>query len=180
MNLIITGILTLITLSAFSSLFVMAEYSLVASRRTRLTEMAALGRPGARIVLTAQADIERFLAGVQIGITVISIAIGILAEPGISAAIRQGLASVLLGVPESVIGFAGGAAGLLLATYLNIVLGEMIPRAIALRAVEAVACVVVPPLYAVNQLLRPFIWLLNASTRFILRDFQYQDEQSCF
>ena len=114
MNLIITGILTLITLSAFSSLFVMAEYSLVASRRTRLTEMAAMGRPGARIVLTAQADIERFLAGVQIGITVISIAIGILAEPGISAAIRQGLASVLLGVPESVIGFAGGAAGLLL------------------------------------------------------------------
>ena len=171
MNLIITGILTLITLSAFSSLFVMAEYSLVASRRTRLTEMAAMGRPGARIVLTAQADIERFLAGVQIGITVISIAIGILAEPGISAAIRQGLASVLLGVPESVIGFAGGAAGLLLATYLNIVLGEMIPRAIALRAVEAVACVVVPPLYAVNQLLRPFIWLLNASTRFILRIF---------
>ena len=80
MNLIITGILTLITLSAFSSLFVMAEYSLVASRRTRLTEMAAMGRPGARIVLTAQADIERFLAGVQIGITVISIAIGILAE----------------------------------------------------------------------------------------------------
>jgi CBS domain containing-hemolysin-like protein len=171
MNLIITGILALIALSAFSSLFVMAEYSLVASRRTRLTEMAAMGRPGARIVLTAQADIERFLAGVQIGITVLSIAIGILAEPYISGGIRQGLTSVSQDIPVGVIEIAGGALGLLTATYLNIVLGEMIPRAIALRAVEAVACIVVPPLYAVNQLLRPFIWLLNASTRFILRRF---------
>ena len=92
MTLFITGVLTLITLSALSSVFIMAEYSLVASRRTRLTEMAAMGRPGARTVLLVMTDLERFLAGAQTGITVISIAVGILAEPPISGGIEHGLA----------------------------------------------------------------------------------------
>ena len=94
MTLFITGVLTLITLSALSSVFIMAEYSLVASRRTRLTEMAAMGRPGARTVLLVMTDLERFLAGAQTGITVISIAVGILAEPPISGGIEHGLAPV--------------------------------------------------------------------------------------
>ena len=169
MTLFITGVLTLITLSALSSVFIMAEYSLVASRRTRLTEMAAMGRPGARTVLLVMTDLERFLAGAQTGITVISIAVGILAEPPISGGIEHGLARLDLGIPESVIIVVGGALGLLLATYLHLVLGEIVPRSIALRSVESVACVAVPPLHALNQILRPFIWLLNESSRVVLR-----------
>lgn len=171
MTLFITGVLTLITLAALSSLFVMAEYSLVASRRTRLTEMAAMGRPGAKTVLGVSGDLERFLAGAQTGITIISIAVGILAEPPISGGIEHGLARLGPGLPENVIIVVGGAMGLLLATYLHLVLGEIVPRSIALRSVENVACVVVPPLHALNQVLRPFIWLLNVSSRAVLRVF---------
>ncbi len=172
MSLFITGVVTLITLSALSSLFIMAEYSLVASRRTRLTEMAEHGRRGARATLAVQADMERFLAGAQTGITVISIAVGILAEPPISGGIELGLASLPIGLPENVVIVVGSALGLLLATYVHLVLGEIVPRSIALRSVEVVACVVVPPLAALNLLLRPFIWLLNASSRTVLRLFR--------
>lgn len=171
MSLFITGVLTLIILSSLSSLFVMAEYSLVASRRTRLVEMAEKGRRGARTVLAVLADLERFLAGVQIGITLISIAVGILAEPPISASLEVGLQSLHPAVPDNVVIAVGGVLGLLMATYIHIILGELVPRSVALRSVESVACVVVPPLNALNLLLRPFIWLLNLSARAVLRLF---------
>ncbi|MBX7212714.1 MAG: hemolysin family protein [Thermoflexales bacterium] len=169
MSLLLTGILTLIVLAALSSVFIMAEYSLVASRRTRLTELAEQGRAGARTTLLVMGDMERFLAGAQTGITIISIAVGILAEPPISGAFEHALEALHLPLPNDAVLALGGILGLLLATYIHLVLGEIVPRSIALRAVENVACVVVPPLHAMNQVLRPFIWLLNFSSRSVLR-----------
>lgn len=168
MSTLIFGIITLLILSGISAIYISAEYSLVASRRTRLVEMAEQNYPGAQTVLKVMADTDKFLAGVQIGITIISIAVGILVEPPISLVIENWLESLHLSLPNSLITSIGTLCGLLFATYIHVVLGELVPRSNALRSAERVACVIVPMMATLNRLLYPFIWLLNSSARVVL------------
>ena len=161
----ITGIILLLILSGISAIWVATEYSVVASRRSRLSEMAEQKYVGAQTVINMLPDIDKFLAGLQIGVTIITIAVGVLVEPPISESILLGFNTINLNLPTSVVNAIGTLTSLVLATYINIVLGELVPRSLALRSAERLACVLVPIMMIINRLIYPFIWLLNASTR---------------
>jgi len=165
----ITGIILLLILSGISAIWVATEYSVVASRRSRLSEMAEQKYVGAQTVINMLPDIDKFLAGLQIGVTIITIAVGILVEPPISESILLGFNTINLNLPTAVVNTIGTLTSLVLATYINIVLGELVPRSLALRSAERLACVLVPIMMIINRLIYPFIWLLNASTRLVLR-----------
>lgn len=165
----ITGIILLLILSGISAIWVATEYSVVASRRSRLSEMAEQKYVGAQTVINMLPDIDKFLAGLQIGVTIITIAVGVLVEPPISESILLGFNTINLNLPTSVVNAIGTLTSLVLATYINIVLGELVPRSLALRSAERLACVLVPIMMIINRLIYPFIWLLNASTRLVLR-----------
>ena len=165
----ITGIILLLILSGISAIWVATEYSVVASRRSRLSEMAEQKYVGAQTVINMLPDIDKFLAGLQIGVTIITIAVGVLVEPPISESILLGFNTINLNLPTAVVNTIGTLTSLVLATYINIVLGELVPRSLALRSAERLACVLVPIMMIINRLIYPFIWLLNASTRLVLR-----------
>jgi putative hemolysin len=148
------AVLGLIVLNAF---FVAAEYGLVTARRTRLAEMEQEGRKGARRVLELVSNPPRFIAAMQLGVTATSLGIGALGEPV--------LARVLDPVLAAVVAFA---LAFLIITFLHVVLGELVPKGIALSYAERVAVAVSVPVRGFFVLLRPLIWVLELSTRAIL------------
>src|SRR5579864_6246736 len=115
----------LILLNAF---FVAAEYGLVTSRRTRIRELDRQGNRRARAALRITADPPRFIAAMQLGVTVTSLAIGALGEPVLAHAFEPTIATVL-----------AVALALLLITFLHVVVGELVPKGIALGHPETTA-----------------------------------------
>jgi CBS domain containing-hemolysin-like protein len=172
---ILFGILSLFVLIAFNAFFVFAEYSLAVSRRTRITELAEQGNKTARVVLKVMEDPDRFFAATQVGITLMSVAIGVFSEPAFSALLEGlfGWLSISLSISapwfKTIATILGGLVGLLIASYFQIVLAELVPRSITLRHAERVALIVVPPMNVVAAIFRPFVWLLKNSSRFVLR-----------
>ncbi|HVS18333.1 MAG TPA: hemolysin family protein [Planctomycetota bacterium] len=146
-----------------------AEIALVTVRASRIEELAARGRRGARAVQRLRADPERFLATVQVGITVVGVTAGAFG----GATLGGDLALVLERVP----GLERHAAPLAfvlavaLITYLSIVVGELVPKSMALRHSEAYALIVARPLELLARVGRPAVWLLSASSNAILRLF---------
>ncbi|MGZ4463259.1 MAG: hemolysin family protein, partial [Gaiellaceae bacterium] len=151
------AVLGLILLNAF---FVSAEYGLVTARRTRLAEMEQEGRTAARRVLELVANPPRFIAAMQLGVTATSLAIGALGEPVLARVLDPLLASVV-----------SLAIAFLIITFLHVVLGELVPKGIALSYAERVALAVSVPVRAFFFCLRPLIWVLEAATRGILTGF---------
>ncbi len=164
---ILPGIASLFLLVMFNAFFVLAEYSLAVSRRTRITELAEQGNTAARTVLRLMSEPDRFFAATQIGVTIISIAIGIVSEPAFTELLFAMFA--LIGITAlwwvSVSRVVSAVLGLLIASYFQIVLAELVPRSIAQHAPERVALKVVPTMDALSSLFRPFIWLLKTSSR---------------
>ncbi len=148
----------LISLNAF---FVAGEYSLVLSRRTRLTALAANGSTAAQTVLKVMEDQQAFLSGVQIGITITAVALGAFTETPLT----QFVVAVFGLIDSPVLRAASGGLGTLislgLASFLSITLGELVPRALTMRSAERVALVCVPPLAIMARAFTPFIWFLK-------------------
>src|SRR3954447_4391290 len=128
------ALLGLILLNAF---FVAAEYGLVTSRRTRIMELEHQGNRRARQVLRITADPPRFISAMQLGVTITSLAIGALGEP-VLAHVFDPLMATLLAV----------ILALLVITYLHVVIGELVPKGIALGNPERTAIVVAAPVRA--------------------------------
>jgi CBS domain containing-hemolysin-like protein len=145
----------LILLNAF---FVAAEYALVTSRRTRIRELEREGDRRARSVLKITADPPHFIAAMQLGVTLTSLAIGALGEPVFSH-LFDPLPSTILAV----------VLALLVITYLHVVLGELVPKGLALTNPERVALAVSVPVRAFFWIFSLFILLLKRSTEFVLR-----------
>ncbi|HVV59921.1 MAG TPA: hemolysin family protein [Gaiellaceae bacterium] len=145
----------LILLNAF---FVAAEYGLVTSRRTRIMELEHQGNRRARSVLRITADPPRFISAMQLGVTIASLGIGALGEQVLAHRFEAWMASFLAVV------FA-----LLIITYLEVVIGELVPKGIALGHPERTALAVSTPVRLFFTVFRPLIWLLQESTNVILR-----------
>jgi len=145
----------LILLNAF---FVAAEYGLVTSRRTRIMELEHQGNKRARSVLRITADPPRFIAAMQLGVTIASLAIGALGEQVLAREFESWVASILAVI------FA-----LLIITYLEVVIGELVPKGIALGHPERTALAVSTLVRLFFTAFRPLIWLLQESTNVILR-----------
>lgn len=170
------GILILFLILPFAAFFVISEYSLAVSRPTRIKEMADHGNTAAKTVRNVMRDPDRFYAATQIGVTITSLLIGSLCEEPISAFFASALA--LANVPW--LGAAsitlGSVLGLAVASYFQIVLAELIPRALTRTAAERIALIVVPPMNVLAALLTPFIWLLKGSLRAVLKLLRVKDQ----
>ncbi|WP_430911103.1 hemolysin family protein [Methylobacterium sp. sgz302541] len=156
-----------VLLIALNGVFALSELAVVSSRRARLSAMAEERRSGAAAALALSEDPGRFLSTVQIGITLI----GVLSGAVSGAALGERLAVILLDL-----GMTKGWAeplgyGLVIAiiTYLSVIIGELVPKHIALRNPEAVACLVAPGMRLVARAALPAVWLLDASTRAVFR-----------
>src|SRR5690349_11963504 len=145
----------LILLNAF---FVAAEYGLVTSRRTRIRELDREGNRSARSVLRITADPPRFIAAMQLGVTLTSLAIGALGEPVLASVLHPPAPEIFAVI-----------LALLIITFLHVVLGELVPKGLALSHPERVALAVSTPVRGFFILFRPFIWLLRRATDAVLR-----------
>ena len=159
----------LVALVLLNGLLAGAEIAVVTVRASRIEELAARGRGGARAVQRLRADPERFLATVQVGITVVSVTAGAFG----GATLGDDLALVLARVDwlrphAEPLAFVLAVA---LITYLSIVLGELVPKSMALRRSEAYALRVARPLEWLARIGRPAVWLLSASSNAVLRLF---------
>jgi putative hemolysin len=154
----------LIVLSGF---FAMAELALVSSRRPRLTAMAQRGSAGAKSALRLLDNQARFLSSVQIGITLI----GVLAGAFGGATLAEDLADWLetLGVSPGTGETVGVAVVVAAITYLSLIVGELVPKQIALGNPERVAAFVAPPMTALARAAAPAVVLLEVSSRLVLR-----------
>jgi CBS domain containing-hemolysin-like protein len=153
-------------LVAINAFFVIAEYALVRSRRTRLEQMRDEGVKGARLALTQLADINEYISAVQIGVTLTSIGIGALGEPALADVLKGALGTAL----------AHGAAvaisaivAFLIISSAQLVAGEMVPKFYAIDRAESVARRVARPLQAVSVLFHPVTAVLTGIADRILR-----------
>ncbi len=160
---------SIVVLILGNGFFVAAELALVSVRQTRVEQMIAQHRPGARIVRHLQQHLDDFLPAVQLGVTLCSLALGWIGEPVVANVFEVWLGDIphahiyahLIAVP---VAFA-------FITYLQVLLGELVPKALALRKSEQVALAVASPMDVFIRLTRPAIRLMNTSARSVLRLF---------
>jgi putative hemolysin len=141
-----------------SAVFVAAEYSLITARRARLEERATHGGRGAKTALRLMDEPVRFIGLIQVGITVFAILIGAVGEPLLSDFFEPPLSAGI----SFAIAFA-------ILTYLSVILGELVPKAVALQRAERIAVVLSLPLDAMARVARPIVWLLQVSANGVLR-----------
>lgn len=154
-------------LIALNGLFSLSELAVVSARKMRLKTMADAGRPGARAALALADEPGRFLSTVQIGITLV----GILAGAFSGAALGQRLTEILAGYglsPRAADAIGYGVV-IALITYLSVVVGELVPKHLALRNAEAIACAVAPLMRVISRVAAPVVWILDASTKLLFR-----------
>jgi putative hemolysin len=149
--------------------FVAAEFALVSIRETRVEQLLEARVPGARAVRRLQRNLDDLLPAVQLGVTLCSLALGWLGEPMAAQFFGQWIgalphAQVYGNVAALVLGFC-------LITYLHVVAGELVPKALALRRAEALAVAVAPPMLVFMAVARPAVRLLSRSASAILRGF---------
>lgn len=164
-------LLSVLLLIAINAFFVTAEFSIVSVRRSRIHQLVEDGDAQAISVQALQKSIDRLLSTTQLGITLSSLALGWIGENTmavlVSSWIRQwflphpmhSLMAHSLSIPVAFLSIA----------YLQIVLGELCPKSVALRYSEELARFLGPSVRAIARLFNPFIWILNQSTRWLLR-----------
>jgi len=162
-------VLVIVALVVLNGVFALSELAVVSSRRSRLKTMVAAGRPGAASALALASDPGRFLSAVQIGITLVGIANGAYSGEAFGAATTGTLRD--LGVGPAFAAPLGVGLVIVAVTYLSVVVGELVPKTLALRDPEAIACAVAPGMAAFSRVAAPAIWLLDASTRAVFRIF---------
>jgi putative hemolysin len=164
---VILEVLVILVLLVLNGFFAMSELAVVSSRRARLRSIAEQGRRGARAALTLAEDPGRFLSAVQVGITLV----GILAGAFGGATLAGRLANWLTarGLDADVAHPLSVAVVVLLVTYLSLIVGELVPKQIALAAPERIACTVAPVMALLARVASPVVWVLERSTALVLR-----------
>ncbi len=166
-------LLSVVLLIAINAFFVTAEFSMVTVRRSRIHQLVQAGDIQAIAVEVLQRSIDRLLSTTQLGITLSSLALGWIGENTIVELINVWLIS--LPVPEGINLFLAHSLSIpisfFLIAYLQIVLGELCPKSVAMLYSEELARFLGPSVTAIVRFFSPFIWILNQSTRFLLRLF---------
>ncbi|MBE3008280.1 HlyC/CorC family transporter [Microbispora sp. NEAU-D428] len=165
----LTGVLLGVVLLAVNGFFVAAEFALVSARRHRLEEVAVSGgrlaKVTARAAVRGGRELSLMLAGAQLGITLASLGLGMVAEPSIEHLMEP----VLTLLPESLRTPVAYVVALVLVTFLHMVVGEMAPKSLALTHPERAAMGLALPFRGFAWVVRPILALLNALTNGILR-----------
>lgn len=168
------GLALIPLLVAINAFFVAAEFALVAVRRTRVEELVNQGRPRAAALLTAIDRLNDSVAAAQLGITVASLALGLVSEPAIANLIRPQLVILPAEMQGTIAHSLSVILTLALVTYLHVVFGEQMPKLAALQSSEKIALWIAPPLAIFSRMTRPAIWLMNGSSAVMLRAFGYK------
>ncbi len=165
-----TGLLIVVAvlLLAANAGFVAVEFALIASRRSRLEPLAEAGNRRARMTLTAMSDLNRQLAGAQLGITMASLGLGFVAEPAVAHLIERAVES-FVHLPSGVLHTISFGVALALVVFLHMVLGEMVPKNIALAGAERTAMWLAPVNRFYVTVFGPLIGLLNQLSRWLVR-----------
>ncbi|SDB81240.1 Hemolysin, contains CBS domains [Raineyella antarctica] len=164
-----TGIalLVLVLLLAGNAFFVAAEFAMVSARRDQIEPRAAAGSASARFALKGIEDVSTSLAATQLGITACSLVIGAVGEPALAGLLEVPFQA--FGLPEALVHPVALVIALLFVTLLHMVLGEMVPKNMAIARPAAAALLLGPVLHVFVVVLRPFIWLMNHSANFVVR-----------
>ncbi|HTW48819.1 MAG TPA: hemolysin family protein [Acidobacteriaceae bacterium] len=150
--------------------FVAAEFALVSVRDTRIEQLIAERRPGARIVRRLQENLGDFLPAVQLGVTLCSLALGWIGEPAVAGIFE----AAMHGLPHARLYAHLAAVPLAFAfiTYFHVLLGELVPKALALRRADQMAVAIAGPMDVFIRLARPIVRLMNRSASLVLRAFR--------
>ena len=153
----------LIPLLLVNALFVIAEFAVVSLRRSRVHQLVDEGSKPAIVIQRLQRQIDRFLSATQIGITLASVTLGWVGKETVTVTVQG-----WLGEGEWAI-IAAPLISLTMIVYLQIVLGELVPKSIALIHAEGLALLLARPSEIMMEVISPFLWLLSQSSRLLLR-----------
>ncbi len=159
--LIIAGLILL------NGLFAMSELAIVSARPSRLQVAAGKGSKAAHTVLALAADPGKFLSTVQIGITLIGIVAGAYSGASLGGPVGERLEAA--GIPAEFAYTAGFALVIIATTYFSLVIGELVPKQLALRAAVPISLVMARPMLLLARVMAPFVWLLDRSSALVLR-----------
>ncbi len=149
--------------------FVASEFAMVKVRKTRIEQLVNEGNYNAKIAMEALKDLDKFIASVQLGVTISSIGLGWVGE-GTLARIIEPLFVFLPGISKTVATHTVSASiAFALITFFHVVLGELIPKSIALEYTEKTALWVAKPMQVLTFIFNPFIWLLNGFGNLVLK-----------
>jgi CBS domain containing-hemolysin-like protein len=166
-------VILLVLLNGF---FVASEFALVAIRKTRIDELVNKGNRTAKLVQKALADLDTYISSTQLGITIVSLALGWIGEPVIAHMLEPLLSSWL---PAGIITISAATISVIIAftciTFLHIVIGELAPKSIALQKSEKVTLFIIAPLVAFTFFFQPIIWVLNKMGFFVVKLFGLSD-----
>lgn len=160
-------LLTLILLLALNAWFVAAEFAMVSARRDQIEPDAVSGSTSAKYALRGIENVSVSLAATQLGITACSLLIGAVGEPAIAHFFEPYMTA--LGLPAGTAHVVALVLALLIVTFLHMVVGEMVPKNIAIAAPSPTAKFVAIPLYVIVRLLKPVIWAMNTTSNIVVR-----------
>jgi CBS domain containing-hemolysin-like protein len=158
-----------------NSFFVAAEFALISVRETRMEQLLALGRPGARTALHLKRNLDDFLPAVQFGVTLASLALGWIGEPAVAAMLLDAARHWLAVMPPHSLIYAHTIAiaiAFAAITYFEVLLGELVPKSLALQRAERIALAVSGPMDVFIRMTRPAVRLMNRSATLVLRLFR--------
>ena len=159
-------VLLILALVVLNGALAMGELAIVSSRDARLKAMAKGGSAGARCALDLASDPGRFLSTVQSGITLIAVFAGAFSGASLGGPVAQRLE--LLGLKPDTAHTVGFGVVIVLTTYVSLVIGEIVPKQIALRSPEPIAVVMSRPMRVLSRIVAPFVWVLERSSALIL------------
>jgi CBS domain containing-hemolysin-like protein len=161
------GVLLTVLLLAANAFFVGSEFALISARRDRLEALAEQGKHSAVAVLRAGENLSLMLAGAQLGITVCSILLGRVGEPAVAHLLEK--LFHVFGIPETLLHPVSFVVAITIVVVLHVLLGEMVPKNIAIAGPESAAMLLIPPYLIWMRIAHPFIafynWCANATLR---------------
>ncbi|WP_299358281.1 hemolysin family protein [uncultured Paracoccus sp.] len=160
-------ILLILVLTVMNGLLAMSELAVVSSRSARLQGMAERGHRGARVALDLMAEPGKFLSAVQIGITLVGVMTG--AVSGATLGVRAAAMLAAMGVPYAVAQTLGVGLVVAAITGLSVIVGELVPKQIAMSNPEAIAARVAPGMRTLARVAAPLVWVLDTTGRLLLR-----------
>lgn len=153
-----------------NAFFVGSEFALMSARRAQIEPRAEAGSRPAKLTIKAMEKVSLMLATTQLGVTICSLLILIIAEPSIHYLLETPLESA--GLPHGAVSGVSFAITLILVSFLHVVVGEVVPKNISFSVPERAALILVPILYGLAQIVRPIVVALNLAANLILRAFR--------
>src|SRR5437016_6946648 len=171
---VLLRVFLILLLVAANAFFAAAEFSLVSVRDTRIQQLIESGRIGARIVQRLHQRLDEVVNGVQLGITIVSLTLGWIGEPIVARLVES--SRFVHEVPHAAVYAHSIAIGIAftLITYLHVILGELVPKTLALQRAEQIALAVAAPMEAFLTVMRPFLFFMRKSGGLVLRLFGAQ------